>query len=68
VQIESAREASPAGASLVMRIWPILRRVSGPRLNLAGFCADAALTAFAAGLQDVVDLDSIRADLATVVH
>ncbi len=33
-----------------------------------GYDADAALAAFAAGLKDAVDLDSIRDDLATVVH
>ena len=34
----------------------------------ARYYADAALTAFAAGLKDGVDLDSIRDDLAIVVH
>jgi hypothetical protein len=34
----------------------------------AWYDADAALTAFAAGFKDAVDLDSIRDDLATVVH
>jgi hypothetical protein len=43
-------------------------RASGPRFNGAWYDADAALTAFAAGLKDAVDLDSIRDDLATVVH
>ena len=38
------------------------------RFNRARYDADAALTAFAAGLKDAVDLDSIRDDLATVVH
>ena len=38
------------------------------RFNRARYDADAARTAFAAGLEDAVDLDSIRDDLATVVH
>jgi hypothetical protein len=38
------------------------------RFNRARYDAGAALTAFAAGLKDAVDLDSIRDDLATVVH
>ena len=38
------------------------------RFNRARYDADAALTAFAAGLKDAVELDSIRDDLAAVVH
>ena len=38
------------------------------RFNRARYEADAARTAFAAGLEDAVDLDSIRDDLATVVR
>jgi hypothetical protein len=38
------------------------------RFNRARYEADAARTAFAAGLKDVEDLDSIRHDLATLVR
>jgi hypothetical protein len=38
------------------------------RFNRARYEADAARTAFAAGLEDVEDLDSIRHDLATLVR
>ncbi len=38
------------------------------RFNRAGMTLTQALTAFAAGLKDAVDLGSIRDDLATVVH
>ncbi len=38
------------------------------RFNRTRYDADAALAAFAARLKDAVDLDSIRDDLATVVH
>jgi hypothetical protein len=38
------------------------------RFNRARYDADVALAAFAAGLKDAVDLDSIRDDLATVVR
>jgi hypothetical protein len=58
-----------AGALLVMHAyWPILCRVSGLRFNRARYDADTAMTAFAAGLKDAMGLDSIRDDLATVVH
>ena len=40
----------------------------GRRFNRARYDAHVALTAFAAGLKDAVDPDSIRDDLATVVH
>jgi len=65
---ESVRDAGQAGVLLFMRIWPILCRAVDRRFNRARYDADAALTAFAARLKDGVDLDSIRDDLATVVH
>ena len=55
---ESVLEDCQAGALLVMRM--LANSVSGH--------AAVALTAFAAGLKDAVDLDSIRDDLATIVH
>jgi hypothetical protein len=39
----------------------------GRRFNRAWYDSDAAVRAFAGGLQDSVDLDGIRADLVTVV-
>lgn len=63
------REDCQAGALLVMRM--LANSVSGQvdrRYNRARYDAAVALTAFAAGLKDAVDLDSIRDDLATIVH
>ena len=38
------------------------------RFNRARYDADKTVAAFAARLQDAVDLDSVRDDLAGVVH
>ena len=38
------------------------------RFNRARYDADRTVTAFAARLQDAVDADAVRADLAGVVH
>jgi HD superfamily phosphohydrolase YqeK len=38
------------------------------RFNRARYDADHTVTAFAARLQETVDLDSVRDDLAGVVH
>ena len=38
------------------------------RFNRARYDADRTVTAFAARLQDAVDPDAVRADLAGVVH
>jgi hypothetical protein len=67
-QIESVRGACQAGALLVMRI--LASSVPGWWIAVqpGRHDADAALTAFAAGLEDAVDLDSIRDDLATAVR
>jgi hypothetical protein len=50
---------------------PLRRRVQkvvDRRFNRARYDADQTVAAFAARLQDTVDLDSVRADLAGVVH
>ncbi len=50
---------------------PLRRRVQrrvDQRFNRARYDADRTVTAFAARLKDTVDLDSVRADLADVVH
>jgi len=38
------------------------------RFNRARYDADRMVDAFAARLQEAVDLDTVRADLAAVVH
>jgi hypothetical protein len=38
------------------------------RFNRARYDADRTITEFAARLKDTVDLDSVRDDLASVVH
>ena len=38
------------------------------RFNRARYDADGTVTAFAARLQDSVDPDAVRADLAGVIH
>jgi hypothetical protein len=50
---------------------PVRRRVQqvvDRRFNRARYDADQAIAAFAARLKDAVDLDSVRDDLAGVVH
>jgi hypothetical protein len=49
---------------------PLRRRVQlmvDRRFNRARYDADRTVAAFAAGLKDAVDLDSVRDDLASVV-
>jgi len=45
-----------------------VQRVVDRRFNRARYDADQTVAAFAARLQDTVDLDSVRDDLADVVH
>jgi hypothetical protein len=50
---------------------PVRRRVQqmvDRRFNRARYNADQTIAAFAARLKDAVDLDSVRDDLAGVVH
>jgi hypothetical protein len=50
---------------------PVRRRVQqmvDRRFNRARYDADRTITEFAARLKDTVDLDSVRDDLASVVH
>jgi hypothetical protein len=50
---------------------PLRRRVQkvvDRRFNRARYDADHTVAAFAARLQDTIDLDSVRDDLAAVVH
>jgi hypothetical protein len=71
LDIKSA--VSVAGATLVAAALfsPLRTRVQrlvDRRFNRAGYDADQTVTAFAARLQDAVDLDGVRADLLTVVN
>jgi hypothetical protein len=71
LDIKSA--VSVAGATLVAAALfsPLRARVQrlvDRRFNRARYDADRTVTAFAARLQDAVDLDGIRADLVSVVH
>ena len=50
---------------------PVRRRVQrrvDRRFNRARYDAEATVAAFAARLKDAVDLDTVRDDLAQVVH
>jgi hypothetical protein len=50
---------------------PLRRRVQqvvDRRFNRARYDADQAIASFAAGLKDAVDLDTVRGDLASVIH
>jgi hypothetical protein len=54
-----------------LRASPLRRRVQmavDRRFNRARYDADKTVAAFAARLNDAVDLDAIRGDLASVVH
>jgi hypothetical protein len=62
-----------AGATLVAAALfnPVRRRVQHAvdrRFNRARYDAERMVTAFAARLQDAVDADSVRTDLAGVIH
>jgi hypothetical protein len=47
--------------------WRVQKAVDR-RFNRARYDADQTVAAFAARLKDAVDLDSVRDDLANVVH
>jgi hypothetical protein len=60
--------ATLAAAALFSPLRRRVQRVVNRRFNRARFDADKTIAAFAARLQDAVDLDAVRDDLAGVVH
>jgi len=63
----SVAAATLAAAALFYPVRARVQRAVDRRFNRARYDADAAVTAFAARLQDHVDLDKVRADLLGVV-
>jgi hypothetical protein len=57
-----------AAAALFSPLRRRVQRAVDRRFNRARYDADKTVAAFAARLQDTVDLDSVQADLAGVVH
>ena len=57
-----------AAAALFTPLRRRVQRAVDRRFNRARYDADRMVDAFAARLQDAVDLDTVRADLATVVY
>jgi len=57
-----------AAAALFSPLRRRVQRVVDRRFNRARYDAEMTVAAFAARLKDAVDLDSVRADLATVVQ
>ena len=57
-----------AAAALFNPVRQRVQRMVDRRFNRARYHADQTVTAFSARLKDVVDLDSVRDDLASVVH
>ncbi len=60
--------ATLAAAALFNPVRRRVQQVVDRRFNRARYDADQAIAAFAARLKDAVDLDSVRDDLADVVH
>jgi hypothetical protein len=60
--------ATLAAAALFNPLRVRVQRMVDRRFNRARYDADQTVAAFAARLQDAVDLDSIREDLAGVIH
>jgi hypothetical protein len=60
--------ATLAAAALFTPLRRRVQRAVDRRFNRARYDADQTVAAFAAGLKDAVDLDSVRDDLAAVVH
>jgi hypothetical protein len=57
-----------AAAALFSPLRRRVQRIVDRRFNRARYDADQTVAAFAARLKEAVDLDSVRDDLATVVH
>jgi hypothetical protein len=60
--------ATLAAAALFTPVRHRVQRLVDRRFNRARYDADTTMAAFAARLQDAVDLDSVREDLASVVQ
>jgi uncharacterized membrane protein YhaH (DUF805 family) len=60
--------ATLAAAALFSPLRRRVQRLVDRRFNRARYDAEATVAAFAARLKDTVDLDSVRDDLASVVH
>jgi hypothetical protein len=71
LQIHSAVAVAAATLAAAALFNPVRRQVQhrvDRRFNRARYDADETVAAFAARLKDAVDLDTVRADLATVVQ
>ena len=66
--MNSAAAATLAAAALFNPVRRRVQQAVDRRFNRARYDADQTVAAFAARLQDAVDLDSVRADLAGVVQ
>jgi hypothetical protein len=64
----SVAVATLAAAALFTPVRRRVQRIVDRRFNRARYDADRTVAAFASRLQDAVDLDTIRGDLATVVQ
>jgi hypothetical protein len=64
----SVAAATLAAAALFSPLRRRVQRVVDRRFNRARYDAEQTVAAFAARLQDAVDLDAVRDDLAGVVH
>jgi hypothetical protein len=60
--------ATLAAAALFSPLRRRVQRIVDRRFNRARYDAESTVAAFAARLKDTVDLDSVRNDLAGVVH
>ena len=62
------RLARPATAALFSPVRRRVQRIVDRRFNRARYDADRTIAAFAARLQDAVDLDTVQGDLLAAVH